>query len=67
MFSLYLDADVSALVVLISHADQINDIFFSDEGALGGFYMKLIYTLSKIMASLLVDIKETFTFMDLQG
>lgn len=28
--------DVSALVVLISHADQINNIFFSDEGALGG-------------------------------
>lgn len=52
-----LDADVSALVVLISHADQINNIFFSDEGALGGFYMKLIYTVSKIIAGHLVDIK----------
>lgn len=31
-------ADVSALVVVISHVDQIDDIFFGHEGVLKGVY-----------------------------
>lgn len=44
VFHFSLDADVSALVVLISHADQINCIFFGDEGALGGCYEDCLST-----------------------
>lgn len=31
-------AGVAALVVLISHTDQIHDLIFGDEGALKGLY-----------------------------
>lgn len=31
-------ADVTALVILISHIDQTNDLIFGDEGALKGLH-----------------------------
>lgn len=36
VFPFFCPAGVSALVILISHADQINDIIFSQEGVLKG-------------------------------
>lgn len=38
VFSRFLLADVIALVLLISHADQINDVLFGHESALKGLH-----------------------------
>lgn len=38
VFFRFLLADVVALVLLISHADQINDILFGHESALKGLH-----------------------------
>lgn len=38
------NAGVEALIVLISHADQIEDIFFSSEGVCKGIIKLLLQT-----------------------
>lgn len=34
----FLHAGVAALIVLIAHADNLNDVIFGNEGALKGVY-----------------------------
>lgn len=43
LLSCFLFAEVAALVVLISHEDQINDLLFAHDGAIKGFFIVSYY------------------------
>ncbi|ESR64836.1 hypothetical protein CICLE_v10009694mg [Citrus x clementina] len=54
--------DVSALVVVISHVDQIDDIFFGHEGVLKGLQKGAVIILqSTILPSHMQKLEKTFT------
>lgn len=38
LFSCFWHTEVAALIVLISHVDQINDVFFGQQGVLKGIH-----------------------------
>ncbi|KAH9801736.1 Ketose-bisphosphate aldolase class-II family protein [Citrus sinensis] len=57
--------DVSALVVVISHVDQIDDIFFGHEGVLKGLQKGAVIILqSTILPSHMQKLEKTFTEND---